>query len=181
MEAGGTIPAKAWQPYNDGFVAETVHIMNKMNTSFRLIVFKKLKQGLLFEKDGPRCHVVASNREETAPKTLNWYHQGGEHSENRIKELKNDFAMERMPRGQFEANALFFAAGVLAYNLYKLFVRTVLPESRHRRRAGSIRYALYGVAGKVVRTGHQLLLWISESAYWVFVQIRRNVALLESG
>ncbi len=37
VEAGGTIPAKAWQPYNDGFVAETVHIMNKMNTSFRLV------------------------------------------------------------------------------------------------------------------------------------------------
>ncbi len=29
--------------------------------------------------------------------------------------------MERMPCGQFEANALFFAVGVLAYNPYKLF------------------------------------------------------------
>ncbi len=29
--------------------------------------------------------------------------------------------MERMPCGQFEANALFFAVGVLAYNTYKLF------------------------------------------------------------
>jgi hypothetical protein len=35
----------------------------------------------------------------------------------RIKELKLGFGMERMPCGQFSANAVFFRLGVLAYNL----------------------------------------------------------------
>jgi hypothetical protein len=35
----------------------------------------------------------------------------------RIKELKPGFGMERMPCGQFSANAVFFRLGVLAYNL----------------------------------------------------------------
>lgn len=114
IEAIQTIPNEAWWPYRDGFVAETVHTMNNMKTAFRLIVFKRLKQGSLFEKDGGHYHVIASNRQESAEETMNWYHQRGEHSENRIKELKCDFAMERMPCGQFEANAMFFAIGVLA-------------------------------------------------------------------
>ena len=175
MEAIRSIHAKAWRPYRDGFVAETVHTMNLMKTAFRLIVFKRLKQGSLFEEE-PFYHVVASNREETAEQTLDWYHQRGEHSENRIKELKVDFGMERMPCGQFQANALFFAIGVLAYNLFKLFVRTVLPQSWRTLRAGSLRYAFYAVAGKVVRTGGQLLLRVSRSAYELFAPVRKALA-----
>ena len=181
IEAIQTIPNEAWRPYRDGFVAETMHTMNNMKTAFRLIVFKRLKQGSLFPEDGRHYHVVASDREETAEQTLDWYHQRGEHSENRIKELKLDFAMERMPCGQFEANAMFFAIGVLAYNLYKLFVGTVLPKSRHNPRAGSIRYALYAVAGKVVSTGGQLLLRVSREFYEPFFQIRQRVVSLQSG
>jgi hypothetical protein len=181
LVAIATIPPASWRPYRDGFVAETVHTMNTMKTAFRLIVFKRLRQGSLFPEEGQGYHVVASNREETAERTLDWYHQRGEHSENRIKELKLDFGMERMPCGQFSVNALFFAAGVLAYNLFKLFARTVLPASWRTRRAGSVRYALYAVAGKVVSTGGKLLLRVSREAYEMFALVRRAVALMESG
>jgi Transposase DDE domain group 1 len=174
------VPAKAWRPYRDGFVAETVHTMNTMKTAFRLIVFKRLRQGSLFGEE-PFYHVVASNREETAEQTLDGYHQRGEHSENRIKELKLDFGMERMPCGQFQANALFFAVGVLAYNLFKLFARTVLPPSWRTKRAGSVRYAFYAVAGKVVRTGGQLLLRVNREAHAMFTRVRSAVARMESG
>lgn len=179
-EAIRSIPAPAWRPYRDGFVAETVHTMNLMKTAFRLIVFKRLKQGSLFEEE-PSYHVVASNREESAEATLDGYHQRGEHSENRIKELKLDFGMERMPCGQFGANALFFAVGVLAYNLFKLFVRAVLPPSWRTQRAMSLRYAFYAVAGKVVRTGGQILLRVSQSAYELFAPVRSALARMNSG
>lgn len=150
-------------------------------TAFRLIVFKRLRQGSLFPEEGQRYPVVARNREEEAEQTLDGYHQRGEHSENRIKELKLDFGMERMPCGQFRANALFFAVGVLAYNLYKLFVNMALPKAWRARRAGSLRYALYAVAGKVANTGGQILLRVSRSAYDFFAQIRKAVARMESG
>jgi hypothetical protein len=181
LAAIAAIPAAAWRPYRDGFVAETVHTMNLMKTAFRLIVFKRLRQGSLFPEEGQRYHVVASNREETAEQTLDWYHQRGEHSENRIKELKLDFGMERMPCGQFRANALFFAVGVLAYNLYKIFAAKALEGPLRGRRAPAVRYHVYAVAGKVVRTGGQLLLRVGREAHEMFTRVRGAVARMESG
>lgn len=64
-----------------------------------------------------RYTVIATNRREPAEELVKWYNQRGECSENRIKELKIGFGMERMPCGQFEANAVFFRIGVLAYNV----------------------------------------------------------------
>jgi hypothetical protein len=180
-EAIRCIPPDRWVPYRDGWVAETVHTMNKMRHAFRLVVFKRPGQGALFEEKGAFYHPVASNREEDPGATLDWYHARGEHSENRIKELKCDFAMERMPCGQFEANALFFAIGVLAYNLYKLFNLLSLPAEYRRARACTVRYRLYCVAGKVVRTGRSLILKVSEALLKEFQAIRLALARLAPG
>jgi hypothetical protein len=178
-EAIRSIPPGRWQRYGDGWIAETVHTMNKTKYAFRLVVVRRdAVQGSLFEDRGPLYHVVASNRVEGPAQTMDWYHARGEHSENRIKELKCDFAMERMPCGQFEANALFFALGVLAYNLYKLFEKWVLPEGYRRVRACTVRYRLYAVAGKVVRTGRSLILKVCEAALEEFRLIRLAIATL---
>lgn len=42
---------------------------------------------------------------------LRWYNQRGNTSENRIKDLKIGFGMERMPCEQTQANAVFFRIG----------------------------------------------------------------------
>jgi hypothetical protein len=72
----------------------------------------------LFQEEDPalRYFAIASNRQESAEETVAWYNARGEHSENRIKELKGGFGMERMPCGELEANAVFFRIGALAYN-----------------------------------------------------------------
>jgi len=69
----------------------------------------------LFEDKSPyRYHAIASNRSnEDAAVTMEWYSQRGDASENRIKDLKVGFGMEYMPCGSFQANAVFFAIGVL--------------------------------------------------------------------
>ena len=79
------------------------------------------------EEAGEKYVARATNRTESAEEVIKWYNQRGECSENRIKELKIGFGMERMPCGQFEANAVFFRIGVVAYNTWRLFV---LIESR---------------------------------------------------
>ncbi len=95
--------------------------MHGTRRAFRLIVVCRGRQGELFEAAAPayRYTVVASNRRESAAATMTWYCQRGEASENRIKELKIGFGMESLPCAQFEANAVFFRIGVLAYNLFK--------------------------------------------------------------
>jgi hypothetical protein len=114
------IPEGEWKTFRDGEITETVHCMTKTNKAFRLIVMRRPREQDLFEDRSPyRYHAIASNRpNEDAAATMEWYSQRGDASENRIKDLKIGFGMEYMPCGSFQANAVFFAIGVLTYNLY---------------------------------------------------------------
>ena len=124
-------------------------------------------QGDLFYGFSENDHyfVLASNREETAEETVAWYNQRGETSENRIKELKSGFGLERMPCGQFGANAMFFSIGVLAYNLFIMFKQDVLPKDWRRHQVRTLRWRLYQSAGKVV--SHSGYLWLRVKR-WMF-------------
>jgi len=184
IEVIRSIPEARWRTYQDGQIAEAVHTMNKMKTVFRLIVIRRPSQGDLFGGEAPvaeRYHVIASTREETAEETVEWYNSRGEHSENRIKELKGGFGMERMPCGQFDANGLFFAVGAIAYNLFKIFAQNVMPAGHSRRQVQSIRYAFYALAGKVVSTAGQLWLKVSWDHYELFSRVRLAAARFSGG
>lgn len=51
-------------------------------------------------------HAVATNSETSAQEFV-WWHNGRGNSENYNKELMSGIGMERMPCGQFSANAMF--------------------------------------------------------------------------
>jgi hypothetical protein len=119
-----------------------------------------------------RYKAIATNRNESPEEVLRWYNQRGEYSENRIKELKIGFGMERMPCGQFEANAVFFRIGVLAYNLGRLFVLKTLDSSWRRHQVQTLRWKLYGTAGKVVFHGGALWLKVRRHLRELFASIR---------
>jgi hypothetical protein len=141
--------------------------------AFRLIVVRYPWQGDLFD-DRPRYHVIASNRVESAEDTLIWYHQRSEVSENGIKELKIGFGMERMPCGQFKANAAFFRIGAIAHNLFVLFKHTTLDDGWHRHRVATVRWRLFHLPGKVVRHAGALVLRIAAEFVELFRTIRRK-------
>ena len=168
------IEAGDWHDYQDGQIAETVHCMNTSCYSFRLIVVRRPYQADLFD-DGESCvryKAIATNRNESPEEVLRWYNQRGEYSENRIKELKIGFGMERMPCGQFEANAVFFRMGVLAYNLGRLFVLKTLDSSWRGHQVQTLRWKLYGTAGKVVFHGGALWLKVRRHLRELFASIR---------
>lgn len=170
-----SIPAKAWSSYQDGYIAETVHSMNRTKKAFRLIVIRRPSQLDLLtgqEKASERYTVIASNRQETAQETVAWYNCRGDCSENRIKELKIGFGMERMPCGDFAANAMFFRLGTIAYNLFVLFKIAALSKSWRHMQVQTVRWRLYHVAGKVVRHGRQLILKVSEQMHELLAEIR---------
>jgi hypothetical protein len=125
-----------------------------------------------------RYTVVASNRVESAADTMDWYCQRGETGENRIKELKIGFGMERMPCGQFAANAMFLAIGVLAYNLFKGFARGALDTPWRQRQVKTLRWRLYQIPGKVVRHAGQLSLKVCTQTRAWFSSIRERCAAL---
>ena len=172
------IPDDAWRPFRDGEIAETVHCMNKTDKAFRLIVMRRLRQQDLFEDRSPwRFHTIASNRSnEDAAATMEWYCKRGDGSENRIKDMKIGFGMEYMPCGTFQANAVFFAIGVLAYNLYLGFRSEALASGWERSQVQSVRWRLFQTAGKIVRHGRQMFLKISAAMLDLFSAIRERCA-----
>jgi len=152
------LPATAWAAYRrpddigtDREIAETVHTMKGTEQAFRLIVLRwPNPQPNLFEASSYCYHAVATNREEPAREVI-WKHNGRGQSENWHKELKLGMGMEQMPCGQFEANAMYFAIGVLAYNLAQLLKKRVLPASYGSATVATLRWKLYRLAGKLVR------------------------------
>jgi hypothetical protein len=171
------IPEKAWKPYKNGYIAETVHSMEKTENAFRLIVIRRPYQGTLFAEEDTRLKytVIASNRIESPEDVVAWYNQRGECSENRIKELKIGFGMERMPCGQLNANAMFFRIGTLAYNLFRIFSLTTLSPSWHRHQVQTVRWRLYQIAGKIVFHGGQVFLKVKRGICQLFTDIRLRI------
>ena len=73
-----------------------------------------------------------------------------------------------MPCGQFQANALYFAIGVLAYNLAQLLKRRVLPASYGTATLATLRWKVCRLAGKLVRHARGLILQIeADTEKWL--------------
>ena len=163
-----------WHAYRNGSIAETVHCMNKTDKAFRLVVIRRPYQSGLFEQAvvSEKYTAIATNRTDSIEQLAHWYNQRGQCSENRIKELKIGFGMERMPCGQFEANAMFFRIGVVAYNVGRLFVLKTLSADWRRRQVQTLRWKLYATAGKIVFHGRSVWLKVRRQLRGLFAEIR---------
>ena len=168
-----------WQPVmmRDGTLSEhesscrMIHMMNNSTTPFTLVVQRKIRggqQSLELDDDsesaihgGYLYRAIATNREALNDSELiHWYNQRAEHSENRIKELKQDFAADALPCGDFKANELYFGLCGLAYNIFAL-MRHLLPVRWAQSRATTVRWRLYALAGKIVNHGRQWSIKLS--------------------
>ena len=130
-------------------------------------------QPSLFEADRYCYHAVAANREEAASAVIG-KHNGRGNSENWHKELKSGVGMEQMPCGQFDANAMYFAIGVLAYNLVQLLKRQVLPAAYRTATVTTLRWKVYRLAGKLVRHARGWRLQIkADGEKWRLLQSAR--------
>jgi len=107
--------------------------------------------------------AIATNRDGLSDSQIvHWYNQRAEDSENRIKELKLDFGGDTLPCSDFKANALYFLITALSYNLFAL-MRQLLPQELAQHRAMTLRWRLYALAAKVVKTGRQLFVKLKDT------------------
>jgi len=169
------IPEADWKPYGgNSHIAETVHTMGETLEAFRLIIVRRPVQLTLDGKpeETERYKAIATNRSGLPEADLAWYNQRGEASENRIKELKLGFGMERMPCGTREANAVYFRIGALAYNLFHIFRDWALPGEWQKHQVSTVRWRFYEVAGKVVRHAGSIFLKVSNWAFELFADVR---------
>jgi hypothetical protein len=167
-------PESGWQPLigrngqarHGESTCQVVHMFGGLETPFTVIVQRKTLSGqvdLAFNsadevveeviQDDYFYRAIATNRTALSNgNVIRWYDQRAEHSENWIKELRLGFGANRLPCGDFDANALYFAICTLAYSLFAL-MRMLLPAQGEACRATTIRWRLYALAGKVVRHG----------------------------
>lgn len=172
------LDAGAWQPlvYRNGEHSKTeqtcriAHWIGDYEVPFTLVIQRKPIKGQapldLDQDDGQEelrdggyvYRAIATNRGGLSDsEVIHWYNQRGEDSENRIKELKLDFGADTLPCSDFQANALYFHVCALSYNLFAL-MRQLLPEALAHHRAITVRWRLYGIAAKVVKTSRQLFI-----------------------
>jgi len=92
--------------------------------------------------------------------------------ENQIKEYKAGFGLEKMPTNNYHANWAWLLIGQLAFNIVAWFKRQALPEQYHTATIKTIRHHLLNVAGKIVSSGKQFFLMLSDQSLfqdvWAF-------------
>ena len=172
-----------WVDYIDRFDVKTDSqittipwFMQNSNHPFTMIVKRTLiKNPDLFDEDKYSYHIVASNIDDDPQKILHWYNQRGEYSENRLKELKIGFSQEYMPCGTLEANAVYFSVATLAYNLFILLKREVLPKDWLNCQIQTIRLHLYNLPSKIVKASRQLIMQVPEVFYSLLHNIKQHI------
>lgn len=79
------------------------------------------------------------------------FYDGRAGMEPRIRELREDFALRKIPTRAFAANAIYLEVVRLAYNLVTAFQRTCLEENWRDLTMSRLRYKLFWLPGELTR------------------------------
>src|ERR1700688_3723258 len=91
------------------------------------------------------------------------YYDGRAGMEPRICELREDYALRKIPTASFAANALYLEIVRLAYNLVTAFQRTCLDESWQALTLQKLRYKLFLIPGELTRPQNRPVLRLRPS------------------
>ena len=159
------LPAKSWKGYNHDpaiSIAELWYAPHGHKEHRYLI-----KRVLLKDKGGKTSYkyyaVITNDLRHTPRQLMKWALKRCA-MENQIKEHKSQsgFSLEKLPTKMFFANWAWLLIGQLAFNLVAWFKRLVLPEQYHTSTIKTIRYHVLNLAGRIVESGRQFFLLLSD-------------------
>ena len=101
------------------------------------------------------------------------FYDGRAGMEPRICELREDYALRKIPTGSFAANALYLEIIRLAYNLVTAFQRNCLEESWQKLTLQKLRYKLFLLPGELTRPQNRPILRLRESP--ILRDLARNI------
>ena len=90
------------------------------------------------------------------------FYDGRAGMEPRIRELREDFALRKIPTRAFAANALYLEVVRLAYNLVTAFQQTCLPEVWRGLTLSKLRHKLLWLPGELTRPQNRPTLRLAE-------------------
>jgi len=91
------------------------------------------------------------------------FYDGRATIETRIRELREDFSLRKIPTASFQANALYLEIIRLAYNLVTAFQRNCLEESWQNLTLQKLRYRLFMIPGELTRPQNRPVLRLRQS------------------
>jgi len=164
---------KVWVKLDDGIeIAQTVYQSPTWDKARRLIMVRqKISQRpkaagkilRLFEDDevinGYRHTCYITNL--TLPPAEVWrLYRHRATCENRIKELKYDYALDKINQQSFDATETTLNFLMVAYNLMSLF-KQVVVQDKVRSTLKTLRYSCLGIGSYIVKNGTQRILRMS--------------------
>jgi hypothetical protein len=145
-------------------------------SAFTLVALRwENPQPSLFEPEEYCYHIIATNDFNSDDLSIIHDHNRRGNAENYIKEIKNGFGLEYIPTNDIYSNAVYFAIGLLAYNLAIGF-KDFLPEEFKKSTIATLRFYLISIPGKVVYHGRLLLLKLQKRFLEFIELIRRRLA-----
>jgi hypothetical protein len=93
------------------------------------------------------------------------FYDGRAGMEPRIREIREDYALRKIPTRAFAANALYLEAIRFAYNLVTAFQRTCLPEEWQSLTLSKLRHRLFWLPGELTRPQNRPTLRLVNSPF----------------
>jgi hypothetical protein len=92
------------------------------------------------------------------------FYDGRAAMERHIREIREDYALRKIPTRAFAANALYLEVIRLAYNLVTAFQRTCLPEEWQSFTLSKLRHKLFWLPGEFTRPQNRPILRLVNSS-----------------
>ena len=146
----------------------------KKQLSCRMIVIREevkegqpaKKQPKLFELKSHSYQVIVTNIRQEPPDVIWRWYNGRANIENMIKEAGLGFGLEVSPSHKYAGNMAYLQIGMLAYNLINWFKENVLNQTQQKKMLKWIRRRFFLIAGRLVRSGRNLILKLSRDYPW---------------
>src|SRR5271169_4945212 len=148
-------------------IAELEHRASDWSQARRCIVARRLieeadPEPTLFRLERHAYRAWFKNLALTPAGVWHFY-DGRAGMEPRIRELREDFALRKIPTRAFAANALYLEVVRLAYNLVTAFQRTCLPEEWQSLTLSKLRHRLLWLPGELTRPQNRPTLRLANS------------------
>jgi hypothetical protein len=115
-------------------------------------------------KERYKVFGLVSNRHDLAgDELIRWLRERCGKSEEAHAVMKNDLAGGRLPSWNFGANAAWWGIMILSLNVNTAMKRLALGGKYVKSRMKAIRYGFINMAGRLVRSGRQLVIKLSGS------------------
>lgn len=134
-------------------------------------------QGRFFDEMDYNYVAFVTNLDWAEEDIYRFYNNRGT-VENRIKEAKYGFGIDKIPTNEFYANYAALQLKMMAYNIISLFQTEVMEMGALRISIRSIRRMFFTIAGRLITRGRKRILQLAEDYFYKerYLRMRERLA-----